>query len=157
MQKPTIILRHRRENLKKCSLRGLENRPDFQFFTYPQDTFYDLNNTILLKVGAPVLTEADSSYSIFLIDATWRLATVMEKQIPLSVKKNMIERSLPLNILTAYPRRQTDCPDPEKGLASIEALYVAHFILKRPLEGLLDNYHWKDAFFEKNPQLLKLS
>lgn len=152
-KKPTIILRHRRENLKKCSLRGLENRSDFQFFTYPQDTLSDLSNTILLKVGAPALTEQDSQYGLFLIDATWKLAAVMEKQIPSHIKQNMIERSLPLNVLTAYPRRQTDCPDPEKGLASIEALYVAHFILKRPLQGLLDNYYWREEFLKKNPQL----
>ena len=37
---PTVILRHRKENLKKCSLRGLEERPDIHFFTYPKDILH---------------------------------------------------------------------------------------------------------------------
>ena len=141
----TIILRHRRENLKKCSLRGLETRSDLSFYTYPQDALPDLSNYLLLKVGAPLLTEKDSSRGILLIDGTWRLAKIMEKQLP-----SLLEaRSLP-PCKTAYPRRQTDCPDPELGLSSIEALFLAHRILKRPTDELLEHYHWREMFFQKN-------
>lgn len=149
----TIILRHTRENLKKCSLAGLENRKGYQFFTYPKDALPELSSYILLKVGAPPLTREDRSRGLFLIDGTWRLASVMEAQIPLAIKETMISRSLPDHFRTAYPRRQTACPDPEKGLSSLEALYIASFILGRPLDGLLDRYYWKDLFFELNPEL----
>jgi pre-rRNA-processing protein TSR3 len=142
----TVILRHRRENLKKCSLRGLEQRPGFVFYTYPVDPLPDLSSLILLKVGAPPLTYADRDRGLFLIDATWRLAQTMEKQLP----QNMEARSLPEGYRTAYPRRQTDCPDPEAGLASIEALYLAHCILGKSTEGLLDQYHWKELFLSLN-------
>ncbi len=145
----TVILRHRRENLKKCSLRGLEKRPDFRFFTYPQDILPNLHSYILLKQGAPPLTQADRDKGLFLIDGTWRLAAVMEKTVP----QGLISRSLPEHFRTAYPRKQTSCPDPETGLATIEALYIAFFILGRPLDGLLDQYYWKDAFFQRNPEL----
>lgn len=143
---PTVILRHRRENLKKCSLRGLEQLPDFVFYTYPVDPLPDLSQLILLKVGAPPLTYEDRDRGLFLIDATWRLAQIMEKQLP----QKMEERSLPEGYRTAYPRRQTDCPDPQAGLASIEALYLAHRILGKSTEGLLDHYHWKDLFLSLN-------
>ena len=141
---PTIILRHRRENLKKCSLLGLENRSDFLFFTYPQDPLPDLSAYLLLKVGAPPLTVCDAARGLFLIDGTWRLAEKMEKSLTQQVEA----RSLPGHYRTAYPRRQTDCPDPEAGLSSLEALYLAYAILGRPVEGLLEHYHWKEPFLK---------
>lgn len=142
----TVILRHRRENLKKCSLRGLEGRSDLVFYTYPVDRLPDLSNFLLLKVGAPPLTIADRERGLFLIDGTWRLAQVMEKQLPWKLEA----RSLPGHYRTAYPRRQTDCPDPASGLSSIEALYIAHRLLGRSTEGLLDGYYWRERFLEIN-------
>lgn len=142
----TIILRHRRENLKKCSLRGLENRPDLSFYTYPTDPLPDYSDCLLLKVGAPPLNLEDRDRSLFLIDGTWRLAQIMEKQLPWKLET----RSLPLGFRTAYPRRQTDCPDPDLGLSSIEALYVAHLFLGRSTEKLLDGYYWKNSFLQIN-------
>ena len=145
---PTIILRHRKENLKKCSLRGLESEKDLLFYTYPSNMPASLEGYVTLYLDdfpTPVLSKEDANYGLFFLDSTWNYETSMHKQV--KNRYPLIYRSLPANFVTAYPRKQTDCPDPEKGLASIEALYVAHFILKRPLEGLLDNYHWKDAFF----------
>lgn len=145
---PTIILRHRRENLKKCSLRGLEARPDCRFFTYPKDSLPDLSNYVLLTLNAPPLTREDAHLGIFLIDGTWRYAEQMYNQ--LKTPHLFQKRSLPASLTTAYPRRQEDCPDPSKGLASIEALYAAYSVLGRDCEGLLDNYHWKEEFFLLN-------
>jgi pre-rRNA-processing protein TSR3 len=141
-----FILRHRRENLKKCSLTGLEKKAGLSFSTYPLDPWPDLSNCLLLKVGAPMLTIADKDRPLLLIDGTWRLAQIMENQLPCKLE----ERSLPEGWRTAYPRRQTDCPDPEAGLASIEALYVACLTLGKPVDGLLDRYYWKDVFLKKN-------
>ena len=138
----TIILRHRRENLKKCSLRGLENRSDLTFYTYPVDPLPNYSSYLLLKVGAPPLTPEDAHRGLFLIDGTWKLAQLMEKQLPWKLEG----RSLPAGYRTAYPRRQTDCPHPESGLASIEALYLAHTLLQRSTENLLDGYYWKEQF-----------
>ena len=146
---PSIILRHRKENLKKCSLRGLENRPDFRFFTYPVDTLPNLSGYIVLQLDAPPLTHLDASRGLFLIDATWRYATVMSQQVSAQLH-NVVFRSIPPGFRTAYPRCQTDCPDPEHGLASIEALYLAYRTLGRAAEGLLDNYYWKNAFLIQN-------
>lgn len=140
MYPPTVILRHRRENLKKCSLRGLEERKDLIFYTYPVDSLPDLSHYLLLKVDAPPLTMADQDRGLFLIDGTWRLASIMEKQLPWKMEA----RSLPAGFQTAYPRK----PNPEGGLASVEALYLAHQLLGRDCETLLDHYYWKEYFLK---------
>lgn len=148
---PTIIWRHRKENLKKCSLRGLESRLDFQFFTYPYHTLPSLDQYILLAIDAPPLTVADKGHGLFLIDATWRYAEVMLGKVPQSDR--LIYRSLPKGTVTAYPRRQEDCSDPGAGLASIEALYAAHCLLEKSTANLLDHYYWGNLFLERNPHL----
>jgi len=146
---PTVIYRHRRENLKKCSLRGLESRSDIQFFTYPKDPLPMLDGYVVLEVGAPELTLDDAQLGLCLFDATWRYAEVMTRQSSQFLEKT-VKRSIPNNIRTAYPRRQDDCSDPELGLASVEALFVAYHIMGRSTEGLLDHYHWKEKFLILN-------
>lgn len=145
---PTIILRHKKENLKKCSLRGLESRSDCLFFTYPQDELPDLSQHILLTIDAPELSIQDAAYGIFLLDGTWRYAEKMASV--LSLKMPAIKRCLPSSFKTAYPRKQDDCLDPSRGLSSLEALFVAYMILGRDPKGMLENYYWKEAFLEKN-------
>lgn len=148
---PTYILRHRRENLKKCSLRGLEQRSDFQFFTYPTSDLPNLSNYIMLSMEGSPLTAADAQKGIFLLDATWRYAAKMAQFVE---KQGEVEkRSIPACYQTAYPRRQDDCPNPEAGLASVEALYIAFMILGKDTTGLLDHYHWKEEFLFKNRPL----
>lgn len=145
---PTFVIRHRLENLNKCSLRGLENRSDFIFWQYPYKELPSLNEYIILTLDAPILEPTDSNHGLLLIDATWRYAAKMIK--PLLNQSHFHYRSLPSHFQTAYPRYQTDCPDPKRGLASIEALYAAYHILNRDTAGLLDFYYWKDQFLNLN-------
>ena len=145
---PTIILRHRRENLKKCSLRGLEPRKDLSFFTYPKDLLPDLTNYVLLSFDGPQLSITDREKGLLLIDGTWRYAMAMLKNTP--GLKDLPRRSLPPEIQTAYPRKQEDCENPERGLASVEALYLAYLLQRHDPKGLLDHYFWKEDFLRKN-------
>lgn len=145
---PTIVIRHRLENLKKCSLRGLESHSDFRFLTYPYRELPDLTGYVLLTVDAPPLSDAEAGRGLLLLDATWRYAEKMVK--PLQSRPELIPRSLPGHFRTAYPRRQDDCPDPSRGLASVEALYLAYHLMGRSTEGLLDNYYWKELFLKTN-------
>jgi pre-rRNA-processing protein TSR3 len=145
---PTVVIRHRLENLKKCSLRGLEQRPDFQFFTYPYQQLPDLSGYIVLTIDAPPLSVEDQAHGLLILDATWRYAAKMFK--PFAHQPQYLFRSLPSHYRTAYPRYQHDCADPERGLASIEAIYLAYHLLHRDTTGLLDNYYWKNLFLEKN-------
>jgi pre-rRNA-processing protein TSR3 len=142
----TIILRHRKENLKKCSLTGLESRADMGFLTYPSSHLPEKDGYLLLSLDAPLLSIADKDKGIYLIDGTWKLAAKMDSMLPFAPER----RSLPKHYRTAYPRRQTGCLDPDIGLASVEALYIVYTILERNTTGLLDNYPFAENFLELN-------
>lgn len=143
---PTLILRHRKENLKKCSLRGLESRPDMRFFSYPLSApLPSLAGYAILTLDGPPLSYEDRGFGLFLIDGTWRHAKTMARILP----PHAVPRSLPPLARTAYPRRQEDCSDPSRGLASLEALYLAYTLLGRSTTGLLDHYYWKEAFLSQ--------
>lgn len=141
----TVVLRHQRENLKKCSLRGLEDRSDFTFISYPSESLPDLSGYIHFTLDAPVLSEADYGRGFFFVDATWRLAEKMERFIE-GENISFIKRSLPPHFRTAYPRRQTGCLDPDRGLATVEAIWLAYHLSGRDTSGLMDHYHWKEQF-----------
>ena len=148
IEKKNIILRHKKENFKKCSLKGLENRDDFIFYKYPRERLPDLSNYILLTLEAPELTINDKVFGICVIDATWRYEKKMYSWLTSQI--SIQKRSLPSYYKTAYPRYQTDCCDPERGLASIEAIFLAYLIMEKPIENLLDNYYWKEKFYKIN-------
>jgi pre-rRNA-processing protein TSR3 len=152
---PTIVVRHKKENLKKCSLRGLELHPDFIFLTYPKDSLPPLDGYLLLAVDAPPLTLEDNLRGLLVLDGTWRYAEKMTNYVYSHVR--LEKRSLPFGFKTAYPRRQEDCSNPDQGLASIEAIYLAYHLLGRTTIGLLDHYHWKEHFLQINQSSLLLT
>ncbi len=145
----TIVLRHPKENLAKCSLRGLESWDSFSFIQFPGSPVPSLDNYVVLSMDGPPLEAADAELGICLIDGTWRLAKHMARELEL-IAPSYRRRSLPGGFRTAYPRKQTDCTDPEVGLASVEALYCAFAITGRPTEGLLKGYYWADEFLSLN-------
>ena len=141
----TVVIRHKKENFKKCSLTPLESRSEIQFLTAPGLNF-DATGYILLTVNAPVLCSEDQG-TLLLLDATWRLLPQLEA----CVSGTPIYRSLPKNIMTAYPRRTLDGSDPSNGLASVEALYMARLLMGDHDESLLDAYYWKNDFLAALP------
>ncbi len=149
---PTLILRHQKENRKKCSLTPLETDPEFLFISYPKDPLIDLSSYLLLSLEGEPLSFQDQNKGLFLIDGTWRYAALMQKWV--CSQQKVALRTLPKEVLTAYPRKQTHCSDPFRGLASIEALYFAFVILKREKKTLLDHYYWREEFLQKNEKLL---
>jgi len=64
----------------------------------------------------------------------------------------LIPRRLP-RLVTAYPRRSKLTPDPEHGLASVEALYAAVALLDVPRSAFLAQYRWAAEFLAANPDL----
>lgn len=152
---PTKIFRHRRETLKKCSLRGIESRSDMLFYPYPLKRIPDVDGYIVLTLDAPLLTREDRKRGLLLLDATWSHAEKMLHAV--QAMPGLIYRSLPKDLRTAYPRYQTACSDPDRGLASIEALFAAYTLLERDTAGLLDRYYWKDQFIDLNRSALNLS
>lgn len=53
---------------------------------------------------------------------------------------------LPDGVKTAYPRVSKIADNPDGGLASVEALYLARRLLGDDDPTLLDAYYWRDEF-----------
>ena len=141
---PTIIVRHPKENPKKCSVMPLKGRDDVIFLKYPARIVPPLDGYIRLAAEGPELSAADAACGVLLLDGSWRWAEAMEKAFA-----HVPPRALH-GWKTAYPRVSKLGTDPGNGLASIEALYLAHHILGRPTARLLDAYRWGAQFLELN-------
>lgn len=140
----TILVVHPRENRAKCSLEPLRGRPDLCFVRFTPALELDLDRYVRLAVDGEPLSEADRDLGLLLLDATWRWAAPMNRRFA-----RVPGRSL-RGYRTAYPRRSKLKSDPAGGLASVEALYVAHRILGRPTDGLLEGYRWRAEFLAAN-------
>src|SRR5262249_49191084 len=103
-----------------------------------------LDGYIRLAADGPELSAADRDRGVLLLDGSWRSSGRMVKLF-----EGVPPRSLH-GWKTAYPRASKLGTDPDNGLASIEALYLAYHILGRPTDGLLDHYHWAKQFLEMN-------
>lgn len=141
---PTVIVVHPRERRSKCSVEPLRGRDDIRFFRFPDPVTCDRSRYVRLALNAPQITADDADHGLLLLDGTWRLAARMEPFF-----EDIPARSLP-PVRTAYPRQSHLFEDPAEGLATIEALYAALRILGRPLDGLLDHYHWREEFLRRN-------
>jgi pre-rRNA-processing protein TSR3 len=141
---PTIIVRDRRENPKKCSILPLRGRADLIWLAYPTDPRPDLTGYIRLAAEGPLLSLADAASGLLLLDGSWRRAEAMSRAF-----EDVPPRSLS-GYQSAYPRVSKKGTDPTNGLASVEALFLAYHILGRPTAGLLDHYHWADEFLRLN-------
>jgi len=105
---------------------------------------FDASGFVLLAVDGRPLTRADRGLPILLLDSTWRLLPQLESCIVGTPSR----RSLPVDITTAYPRRSKTSRDPEAGLASVEAIYIAERILGEDDRSLLEAYRWRDVFLD---------
>jgi pre-rRNA-processing protein TSR3 len=141
---PTIIVRNPRENPKKCSVLPLRHRPDFVFLGYPVHRKPCLDGYVRLSAEGKELSRADADCGLLLLDGSWRWAEVMTRHF-----LDVPPRSLH-GYQTAYPRKSKKGTDPDNGLASIEALFVAYQILGRPTVGLLSHYRWASEFLRLN-------
>jgi len=149
MQKPmgspvTIIVRHPKENPRKCSVVPLKGRADVLFLGYPVAHMPSLEGYVRLAADGPELSEADRDRGILLLDASWRWADAMVADFAYVPPRSLH------GVATAYPRVSKLGTDPDNGLASIEALYAAYQRLGRPTNGLLDSYRWADEFLKRN-------
>jgi pre-rRNA-processing protein TSR3 len=141
---PTIVVRNRRENPRKCSILPLQSRPDLIFFHHPVKQLPSLTGYVRLAAEGPELSLADASCGLLLLDGSWRRTEAMA-----AVFQDTPPRSLH-GYRTAYPRVSKQGTDPDNGLASVEALFVAYHILGRSTTGLLDHYRWAEEFLRLN-------
>lgn len=139
---PTTVIRHHKERISKCSLRLLHDRKEMTFLKARPGFEFDATGFTLLAVDAPELTLADAGRPLLLLDSTWRWLPQLEA----CVRGTPVRRRVPATVRTAYPRQSRLFADPARGLASVEALYVARRILGDDDPSLLDGYHWRSEF-----------
>jgi pre-rRNA-processing protein TSR3 len=143
-QPPIVIIRHRKENPRKCTVLPLRGRPGIVLLGYPVNDMPDLSGYIRLAADGPELSAADAGAGLLVLDGSWRWAAAMTRDF-----QQVPPRSL-RGYKTAYPRVSKLGADPDNGLASVEALYIACHVLGRSTEGLLDHYRWRTEFLELN-------
>jgi pre-rRNA-processing protein TSR3 len=141
---PTLVIRSPHENPKKCSILPLRGRADLRFLSYPTNETPGLENYVCLAAEGPPLTSDDRDRGLLLLDASWRRAAVMRQAFA-----HVPARSL-TGFHTAYPRVSKRGTDPDQGLATVEALYIAYHLLGRATAGLLDHYRWRNEFLRLN-------
>jgi pre-rRNA-processing protein TSR3 len=140
----TLIVRTPKENPRKCSILPLHGRPDLVFLSYPLRQRPPLEGYVRLAAEGPPLSRDDAERGLLLLDGSWRWAGEMTRAF-----LDVPPRSL-TGYRTAYPRVSKQGTDPDNGLASVEALFIAYHVLGRPTDGLLDHFHWKDEFLRLN-------
>lgn len=140
----TVIIRHPRENPRKCSILPLRGRSDLVFFNYPPARPPSLEGYVRLAAKGPALSPDDASRGLLLLDGSWRWAEVMNRDF-----QGVPPRSL-TGFRSAYPRISKEGTDPANGLATVEALFVAYQVLGRDTHGLLKHYRWAKEFLRLN-------
>ena len=141
---PTIIVVHPKERRSKCTAAPLRSRSGFIFWNFPKNGSEPLDNYVRLGIGGPVIRPDDADKGLLVLDGSWRWAASMQADF-----SRLPVRSLP-EIRTAYPRVSKTFDDPPGGLATVEAIFAAYKLMGRNIDGLLDEYHWRDAFLELN-------
>lgn len=142
MTVPVTVIRHPKERISKCSLRHLHERPEFTFLRAREGFTFDATGFTLLAVDAPVLSPADAGRPLLVLDSTWRYLP----RLLACVRGAPVHRSIPHDVATAYPRTSRLFADPARGLASVEAVYVAKRLLGDEDPSLLEGYHWREQF-----------
>ncbi|MCP3921889.1 MAG: DUF367 domain-containing protein [Desulfobacterales bacterium] len=144
MYTETIIVRHRKERKQKCSVQPLTKKDGFQFVSFPNETAENISSYMRLSTEGPLLSKSDSNKGLLILDCNWRYIPDMEE-----IYGDVTARSLPY-FKTAYPRCSKDNTDPDEGLATIEAIYIAYCILGYGTKGLLDDYYFGNEFLKIN-------
>lgn len=143
----------RKENPRKCTILPQKERADFRIRYFgggkPVPAF---EADCLLHIDGEDLATLPrgSCRSVALIDCNWKKVEgalrSVERPLPRLVR-------IPEGFETAYPRRNAEGKDPDGGLATIEALFIAAAFLGTWDETLLDKYHFKTQFLEMNRPL----
>ncbi len=103
-----------------------------------------MDGYVRLAAEGPPLSLSDAEAGVLLLDGSWRWAESMTHDFA-----DIPPRSL-AGFHTAYPRSSKLGTDPDNGLASVEALFIAYHLLGRPTDGLLQYYRWAKEFLRLN-------
>ena len=141
-----VVIRHCKENLKKCSMSHLHGHEGFTFLKARDGFAFDATGHVLLEIGAPPISPSDAGLPILLLDSTWALLPKLRSKI----SGTPILRSIPEGVKTAYPRISKLYRDPSAGLATVEALYAALKFSGISRPEILRGWHFAEDFLKIN-------
>ena len=127
-----LIVRDPRESARKCSLTPLRGMAGIRFVAYDPERRVDAGRRVLLHADGELLGVRDRGTPLLLVDCAWRRVP----QVLATIDGELMPRRLP-ELATAYPRASKLFEDPERGLASVEALYAALALLGERREEVL--------------------
>ena len=148
-----------KENRRKCTVEPLRGHADIEFCRLgkprPGERCVSAPGGLILEVGAPVLRPSDrellsGDQRVVVLDASWARLEPLRRRIAFPDESRLARRSLPSEIVTAYPRHSKLFEDPDTGLATVEALFAVTAILGEPRPEFLETYHWAEAFLAAN-------
>lgn len=146
MPRDVLVFRDPREAKAKCSLTPLRGMEGIRFVEHGHERRIDAAQRVLLHHEGEELGAGDRGRGLLLVDCSWRrLPSLLA-----CVDGEPVRRRLP-PLVTAYPRKSRTFADPGSGLASVEALYVARWLLDGPDPELLQGYRWAEQFLAANP------
>ena len=155
MQLSYEILMDKRENPRKCTIAPLKDRADFhiRYFSHGRK-ISAFTATTLLHVEGELIQKAksDDTVQLAVIDCNWRKVPSTLQRVALPLPKLV---RIPEGFVTAYPRANKEGKDPEHGLATIEALFLAAAFFGNWDESLLEKYYFKDLFLQKNSEMFR--
>lgn len=145
-----VILDHG-ESANRCTIAPLAERPDFRIIQvrhHEGRALGPFQSPVLLHPDGECLTGWATPVSgIATIDCVWkRLPTLLSR---LATPLPQLVR-IPAGFVTAYPRTNKHGQDPEGGLATIEAIFIAAALLGRWDVTLLSRYYFGRRFVELN-------
>ncbi|RZA08564.1 MAG: hypothetical protein EOP11_04455 [Proteobacteria bacterium] len=147
------ILMDKRENPRKCTIHPIKERPDFYVRYFSKDRpIAAFQADCLLHVDGEDLSTMDINglRSLGLIDCTWKKVAPTMQRVAAPLPRLV---RIPEGFVTAYARRNKEGKDPDEGLATIEALFIAAAFLGFWDETLLEKYYFKEEFLTLNEAL----
>ncbi|MBI3818373.1 MAG: hypothetical protein HY286_06765 [Planctomycetes bacterium] len=141
-----LIIRDARESTRKCSIAAIQGMPNITFRGWRRDHTIALPPHVLLCPGAPPLASEDGGLPLLLVDSSWRHLP----QLMRDVRGTFALRSIPAGFASAYPRKSRVFNDPDDGLATVEALFIALAVLGEWRDDILEHYHFKSEFMKIN-------
>jgi pre-rRNA-processing protein TSR3 len=149
------VLMDRRENLRKCTIHPLRSRIDFRVRRFGSEAnIPPFSASCLLHVEGQCLSKISPAQfpNLAVLDCHWKRVPSLLRRIAHPLPPLV---SFPRGFSTAYPRKNQEGKDPEGGLATIEALFIANAFLGKWDETLLDQYYFKQEFLSANRKMFE--
>lgn len=138
------------ETPNKCTILPLADRADFLIMRPARsEPIPTLTGDLLLHPDGELLSEIKglNVRRLSVIDSNWKWLPLLMNRVQPPVPR--LAR-IPSGFRTAYPRRSKKNTDPEEGLATIEAVFIAAAFLGHWDESLFAKYHFGADFLAMN-------